>query len=422
MGKRSSMKDVLAVILGGGAGTRLYPLTKLRAKPAVPLAGHYRLIDIPISNCINSDINHIYVLTQFNSVSLHRHISQTYNFDSFSDGWVQILAAEQTPQSSSWYQGTADAFRKQIFQIRAARPSEVLILSGDHLYKMDYGRFVEFHREHEADITIAVKPVGADEAPRFGILQANGEGLIERFVEKPPADKLEGLQSLEGDKPFMASMGIYVFNTQVLIDLLQNEAGSDFGKHIIPASIERKLKVYAYPFDGYWEDIGTVRSFYDVNLALAMPNPPFDLYDATWPIYTRSRYLPGSRLMASDMTNVFLAPGCVIERASIRESVIGLRSIIKPGAHLHRVVMMGADYYESEEDKARNRTLGLPDVGIGESSVIECAILDKNVRIGKKVVIRDHTGMPDEETDSYVVRDGIVVIPKNVTIPDGTII
>ncbi len=419
---RNSMHDVLALILGGGAGTRLYPLTKLRAKPAVPLAGHYRLIDIPISNCIHSGVNHIYVLTQFNSVSLHRHITRSYHFDRFSDGWVRILAAEQTPASTSWYQGTADALRKQLYQLQVPRSKDMLILSGDHLYRMDYAEFVTFHREQEADLTIAVKPVVADEATRFGILKADPESRIQSFVEKPPADQLEGLESLPGDKPYMASMGIYVFHSKTLLDMLRQETGSDFGKHIIPAAIKQGLKVYAYPFNGYWEDIGTIRAFYEVNLAMADPHPPFDFFDAEWPIYTRARFLPGSRIIDSDLRQVFLAPGSIIDRATIRQSVIGLRSIVKPGAHLGDVVMMGADYFETEADKAENAQMGLPDIGVGKSSVIEVAILDKNVRIGHNVVIRNHTGEPDQETKSYVIRDGVVVVPKGVTIPDGTII
>ncbi len=419
---RNSMHDVLALILGGGAGTRLYPLTKLRAKPAVPLAGHYRLIDIPISNCIHSGVNHIYVLTQFNSVSLHRHITRSYHFDRFSDGWVRILAAEQTPASTSWYQGTADALRKQLYQLQVPLSRDMLILSGDHLYRMDYAEFVTFHREHEADLTIAVKPVMAEEASRFGILKADPESHIQRFVEKPPADQLEGLESLPGDKPYMASMGIYVFRSKTLLDILRQETGSDFGKHIIPAAIKQGLKVYAYPFEGYWEDIGTIRAFYEVNLAMADPHPPFDFFDAEWPIYTRARFLPGSRIIDSDLRQVFLAPGSIIDQATIRQSVIGLRSIVKPGAHLGDVVMMGADYFETEAEKAENAKMGLPDIGVGEGSVVEVAILDKNVRIGRNVVIRNHTGEPDQETKSYVIRDGVVVVPKGITIPDGTII
>ncbi|MDY0020022.1 MAG: glucose-1-phosphate adenylyltransferase [Anaerolineae bacterium] len=417
-----AMHDVLGVILGGGAGSRLYPLTKLRAKPAVPLAGHYRLIDIPISNCIHSGIDRIYVLTQFNSVSLHRHITRTYQFDNFSDGWVRILAAEQTPASTSWYQGTADALRKQLFQLQVTHTNDMVILAGDHLYRMDYSLFVGFHREHEADVTIAVKPVVAEEAPRFGILKADEVGHIHSFVEKPPMDHLEGLESLPGDKPYMGSMGIYVFKSKVMLDLLRKETGSDFGNHIIPAAIEQGLKVFAYPFDGYWEDIGTIRAYYEANLDLASPYPAFDFFDAEWPIYTRARYLPGSRIIDSDLRQVFIAPGSIIDQATIQRSVVGLRSIIRPGVHLRQVVMLGADYFENEAEKAENVKLGLPDIGVGEGSVVEAAILDKNARIGRNVVIRSHVGEPDQETASYVIRDGIVVIPKGASIPDGTVI
>ncbi|MGC9520870.1 MAG: glucose-1-phosphate adenylyltransferase [Anaerolineae bacterium] len=418
----SFMKDTLGVIMGGGAGTRLYPLTKLRAKPAVPLAGYYRLIDIPMSNCINSGINRIYVLTQYNSVSLHRHVVRTYQFDNFSGGWVRILAAEQTPASQSWYQGTADALRKQLFQLQVPEPRNIVILAGDHLYRMDYSLFVQFHASHEADITIAVQPVDADDAPRMGILKADNEGRISEWVEKPSEEKLKDLASMEGDRPYLASMGIYVFRTHTLVKILREETGSDFGKHIIPAAIEKGLRVFAYPFEDYWEDIGTMRAFYDANLALTGPEPPFDFFAPEWPIYTRARFLSGSRVLDSSIRRVVLAPGCRINNAAVADSVIGLRSIVNPGAHLHRVVMMGADYYETLAQIEENEHLGLPNFGVGQGSVIEHAILDKNVRIGKNVVIRNHEGTEDEETDTYVVRDGLVVVPKGVVIPDNTVI
>jgi len=418
----SFMKDALAVIMGGGTGSRLYPLTKLRAKPAVPLAGHYRLIDIPISNCIHSGIKRMYILTMFNSVSLHRHVARTYQFDNFSDAWVRILAAEQTPVSKSWYQGTADALRKQLFQIQVPNPRDVVILAGDHLYRMDYSEFIRFHTVNEADLTIAVKPVVAEEAPRMGILKADKEGRIVDFVEKPPADLLSGLESVEGEKPYLASMGIYVFRTKTLVEILRTETGSDFGKHIIPAAIEKGKRVFAYRFDGYWEDIGTIKAFYDVNLALTRMDPPFDLFSAEWPLYTRARYLPGSRVIDSNLMRVLLAPGCTINRATIADTVVGLRSVVSQGAHLHRVVMMGADGFESVAEKEENRRLGLPDIGVGAGSVIENAILDKNVRIGRNVVIRNHAQSEDVETDTYVVRDGIVVVPKAAVIPDNAVI
>jgi len=418
----SYMKDILAVIMGGGAGRRLYPLTKLRAKPAVPLAGYYRLIDIPMSNCINSGINRIYVLTQFNSVSLHRHVVRTYQFDSFSGGWVRILAAQQTPASQAWYQGTADALRQQLGQLQVRNPRDILILSGDHLYRMDYSLFAQFHTVHEADITVAAQPVSAQDASRMGILKADKDNRITDFVEKPPLDQLDNLDSVKGSKPYLASMGIYIFRAETLVDILNTEKGSDFGHDIIPAAITNGMRVYSYPFNGYWMDIGTVKSFYDINLALAGPNPPFDTFSAEWPIYTRPRYLPGSRVLDSSLMRVLLAPGCRLDETAIADSVIGLRSIINKGAHLHRVIMMGADKFETLVELDENKRLGLPNIGIGAGSVIEGAILDKNVRIGRNVVIRNHIGSDDSEGETYCVRDGIVVIPKGIVIPDNTII
>jgi glucose-1-phosphate adenylyltransferase len=418
----SFMKDTLGVIMGGGAGTRLYPLTKLRAKPAVPLAGYYRLIDIPMSNCINSGINGIYVLTQFNSVSLHRHIVRTYRFDTFSGGWVRILAAEQTPNNESWYQGTADALRKQLFQLQVPEPRNILILAGDHLYRMDYSLFVQFHERNQADITIAAQPVTAADAPRLGILKADSDGRITEWQEKPSAEDLPNLASGDGVKSHLASMGIYVFAANSLVETLREESGSDFGSEIIPAAIKKGLRVYAYPFEGYWEDIGTMRSFYEVNLALAGPNPPFDFFAPEWPIYTRPRFLSGSRVIDSSIRRVVLAPGCRLDNAMVADSVVGLRSIINPGAHLRKVVMMGADYYETMAQIEENRRLGLPNMGVGEGSVIENAILDKNVRVGRNVVIRNHRDSEELETENYVIKDGLVIVPKGVTIPDGTVI
>jgi len=418
----SFMKDTLGVIMGGGAGTRLYPLTKLRAKPAVPLAGYYRLIDIPMSNCINSGINGIYVLTQFNSVSLHRHIVRTYRFDTFSGGWVRILAAEQTPNNESWYQGTADALRKQLFQLQVPEPRNILILAGDHLYRMDYSLFVQYHERNQADITIAAQPVTAADAPRMGILKADSSGRITEWQEKPSAEELPNLASGNGEKSYLASMGIYVFAAKSLVETLREESGSDFGTDIIPAAIKKGLRVYAYPFEGYWEDIGTMRSFYEVNLALAGPNPPFDFFAPEWPIYTRPRFLSGSRVIDSSIRRVVLAPGCRLDSAMVADSVVGLRSIIKRGAHLRKVVMMGADYYETMAQIEENRRLGLPDMGVGEGSVIENAILDKNVRIGHNVVIRGRRDSEDLETENYVIKDGLVIVPKGVVIPDGTVI
>ena len=416
------MQDVLAVILGGGVGTRLYPLTSERAKPAVPLAGKYRLIDIPMSNCFHADIEKIAILTQFNSVSLHRHIYRTFNRDLFTRGWVQILAAEQTHRSADWYQGTADAVRKQIIEIREANCEYVLILAGDHLYRMDYKKFVQFHVDSEADVTIAVQPVETKLASGLGILKLAEDNRVETFVEKPKTEaQFEGLESWPGtEKPYMASMGIYVFSTEVLFELLNGD-GDDFGKNIIPQAIDSK-QVMGYIFDGYWEDIGTIRRFYEVNLEMARADAPFDFYNPDTPIYTRPRFLPASELHGAHMHNVLLTDGCRIEDAKIRDSTVGLRSVIGSNVTVQSCVMMGADYYETDEDKRENVRNGRPDIGIGSGSMIEGAIIDKNARIGHNVTIRSISDRPDDETESWVSRDGIIIIPKNAVIPDGTVI
>ncbi len=417
------MRDVLALILGGGQGSRLYPLTKLRAKPAVPLGGKYRLIDIPISLCINAGIPKIYVLTQFLSESLHRHIYQTYKFDVFTDGFVQILAAEETRTGMDWYQGTADAVRKQLWRLEHTRAEDVLILSGDHLYRMDYTNFVERHRERRADVTIAVQPVGPEAASRFGILKSDAEGRITSFHEKPAADELEGLESAPGkEKPYMASMGIYMFRADVLQRVLTGSETEDFGREVIPDAIEGQ-RVYAFEFDGYWEDIGTVRAFYEANLALGRPDPPFDFFNMEQPIFTHPRFLPSSITDGCDLEKAVVADGCLLHGSDIRESVVGLRSVIGPEVRVIRSVIMGADFYETPERRAENRALGRPDVGIGRGSSIEGAIIDKNARVGEDVTIRAHDPEGEMvETENYVIRDGIVVIPKNAVIPDGTVI
>ena len=418
-----AIRDVMALILGGGRGTRLYPLTKLRAKPAVPIGGKYRLIDIPISNCLNSGIHKIYALTQFLSASLHRHIYQTYKFDVFSDGFVYILAAEETPSGMEWYQGTADAVRKQLPRFAHARVKDLLILSSDHLYRMDYAEFVELHREKRADVTIAVQPVTCADAPRFGILKTDEEGRIISFHEKPRPDELDGLESIpDSDKPYLASMGVYLFRADMLRQVLVESDAEDFGKQVIPAAIE-SLRVYAFPFDGYWEDIGTIRALYEANLALTLPDPPFDFYDPNNPIYSRPRFLPSSRADGCHLERTVLAEGCLIEQSDIRESVIGLRSVIGPDARVTRTVVMGADFYETPGRKAENRRRDRPDVGIGRGSIIEGAIIDKNARIGEGVTIRPHAPGEDMvKAENYVIQDGIVVVPKNAVIPDGTII
>jgi glucose-1-phosphate adenylyltransferase len=417
------MRDVLAIILGGGRGSRLYPLTKLRAKPAVPIGGRYRLIDVPISNCLNSDIHKIYVLTQFLSASLHRHIFQTYKFDLFSGGFVDILAAEETTSGMDWYQGTADAVRKQLVHFFNTRVEDILVLSGDHLYRMDYGEFVEFHRERRADVTIAAQPVAISAASRFGILKTDEDDRTVSFHEKPQEDEIEGLECVpDSDRPCLASMGIYIFRADVLREMLEESDAEDFGKQIIPQAIESR-RVYGFLFDGYWEDIGTIRSFYEANLALTLPNPPFDFYVPQSPIYSRPRFLPPSRADGCHLDRVALAEGSTVDKADIRESVIGLRSIVRADAHLTRTVMMGADFYETHERQVENRRLGIPDVGIGRGSRIEGAIIDKNARIGESVIIRSHEDETEfVETENYTIKDGVVVIPKNAIISDGTTI
>jgi len=417
------LQDVLGIVLGGGRGTRLYPLTKLRAKPAVPIGGKYRLIDIPISNCLNSGIEKIYVLTQFLSASLHRHIYQTYKFDLFSGGFVYILAAEETASGMDWYQGTADAVRKQLSRLAHAGVEDIAILSGDHLYRMDYAEFLAFHREKRADVTIAAQPVAAEDALRYGILKMNEEGRVTSFHEKPAVKELDGLECFPGsDKPCLASMGIYIFRQDVLRQVLETSDAEDFGGQIIPSAID-SLRVYAFLFKGYWKDIGTIRAFYEANLALTQPDPPFDFYHPRRPIYTRPRFLPPSYADGCDLRRTALAEGCVIQRSAVRESVIGLRSIVGPDVRLARTVMLGADFYETPERKAENRRLGRPDVGIGRGCVIEGAIIDKNARIGENVTIHPRSADAESmEAENCVIRDGIVVIPKNAALPDGTVI
>lgn len=414
-----SMTDVLGVILGGGRGARLYPLTRDRAKPAVPILGKYRLIDIPISNCINSGIHRIAVLTQFNSVSLHRHIARTYVFDGFHRGWVQILAAEQTLGSEAWYQGTADAVRKQLLEIQSTGAEFVLILAGDHLYRMDYRELAKFHWEHQADITVAVQPVRRAEASRFGILQRTPDGRITDFVEKPkdPAVQARFVSRDDPERPFIGSMGIYLFKTRTLVNLLESTSDDDFGGEVIPKAIPIH-DVYGYDFDGYWEDIGTIRSFYETNLALTRPDPPFDLHDPQNPIYTRPRFLPGSIMDGATLHNVLIGEGCRIRRAEIHDAVIGIRSLIGDDVQIARTIMMGADFYDPLGFAPPS---GVP-LGIGDGCRIEGAILDKNVRLGPGVIIRRFPAGVETGAENWVVRDGIVVIPKNTVLPAGMVI
>ncbi len=410
-----ALDNVLAVIMGGGQGTRLYPLTKLRAKPAVPIAGKYRLIDTTLSNCINSGIYKIAVLTQFNSVSLHRHITRTFNFDTFHTGWVQILAAEQTPDSADWYQGTADAVRKQLSEIQASNVEYVLILAGDHLYRMDYGKMMDFHLKHNADLTVAVQPVLRADAPRFGLLKREKEYRISDFVEKPKDAETQAkfISRDDEDKPFLGSMGIYLFKTQVLVDLLTDYPEyDDFGGDVIPYAI-KSHGVYGFDFEGYWRDIGTIRSFYDTNLELTLPEAPFNFYSKKSPIYTHPRYLPGSTVEDSHFKNVLLSEGCRIYQADITHSVIGLRSRITSNVKIKDSIVMGADSYTT-------KGTGGVRTGIKKNCDIEGAILDKNVRLDNDVVIKPFPRGTNIDAENYIVRDGIVIIPKNTHIPAGT--
>jgi glucose-1-phosphate adenylyltransferase len=410
-----SPNDVLAVILGGGRGQRLYPLTMDRSKPAVPIAGKYRLIDIPISNCINSAIYRVFVLTQFNSVSLHRHITNTYKFDAFHTGWVEILAAEQTLQSSDWYQGTADAVRKQLGEIQATGAENVLILAGDHLYRMDYAAMLDYHAAKDADITVAVQPVAREDATRFGLLKRHHDGRILAFVEKPKEPEAQARMVSRDDpaRPFLGSMGIYVFKTRTLVELLRDHPDfDDFGSDVIPYSIGKR-PIVGFDFDGYWQDIGTVRSFYDTNLALTLPDAPFNFYDARSPIYTHSRFLPSSSICDSRLKDVMLSEGCVIDRAEITHSIIGLRSRIGAGTFIKDSIVMGADHYGPSSG-------GEPALGIGKSCHIEGAILDKNVCIGEGVILKPFPRGTDLDRGSWVVQDGIVVVPNRARIPAGT--
>jgi len=426
-----NISKVLCVIMGGGQGSRLFPLTKDRAKPAVPLAGKYRIVDIPISNCINSRFRRIYILTQFNSTSLHSHISRTYKFDQFSAGFVEILAAQQTFNNTSWYEGTADAVRKNLVHFLNHDFDYLLILSGDQLYRMDFQDVIEQHRETGADITIATLPVGRSEAGALGIMQIDDAKRITRFVEKPKdavvLDSLKISPEMNaqlaipgGRESFLASMGIYVFNRSVISELLDNPL-SDFGKHIIPHAINTH-RVFSYVYQGYWEDIGTIRNFFEANLDLVTELPRFNFFDMSAPIFSRPRYLPGSKINGAQIDHAVISDGCIINRARIANSIVGLRTIIGDGTELNRVVILGSDYYESQESVARHEKEGQPRVGIGAHCKIENAIIDKNARIGNNVTISP-AGKPENvDHERYFIRDGIVIIPKDAVIPHGTVI
>ena len=423
--------EVLCVIMGGGQGTRLFPLTKDRAKPAVPLAGKYRLVDIPISNCINSGFRRIYVLTQFNSTSLHSHISRTYKFDQFTSGFVEILAAQQTLTNTSWYEGTADAVRKNLVHFLNHDFDYLIILSGDQLYRMDFRPIIAQHVETDADITIATIPVARREAQSLGIMQIAADRRITRFVEKPkdPAvlDSLRlepkwypELEINDTRELFLASMGIYIFNREMIRALLDNPL-SDFGKHIIPQAINSR-RVYSYVFQGYWEDIGTIRSFFEANLDLVSELPRFNFFDMNSPIFSRPRFLPGSKINGAQIDHALVADGCIINHARITNTIVGLRTVVGAGTELNRVIGLGSDFYESEESVEKHEREGKPRIGIGSNCKIENAIIDKNARIGNNVVISP-AGKPENlDQELCFIRDGIVVIPKGATIPHGTVI
>jgi glucose-1-phosphate adenylyltransferase len=417
------MEDALAIILGGGRGTRLFPLTLKRSKPAVPIGGKYRLIDIPISNCLSSDLRQIFVLTQFNSESLNKHIGRTYNFDIFSTAFVTVLAAEQTEEGGNWFQGTADAVRQSLRHMRRSPVRDLVVLSGDQLYQMDYRQMLRTHRDSGADATVAVIPAAEEQTSGFGILKMDASGRIVHFDEKPPPERLSALSSElpGGGRGYLASMGIYVFRREVLEHTLSNPQLVDFGRHVIPDAVPR-ARVQAHVYRGYWEDVGTIRSYFDANLALCEPIPPFDFYDAAHPVYTHPRFLPASKIERCNVHNALISEGCIMHGAEIDRAVIGIRSRIGTAVRLRNSLLIGADFYETIADMRASEARGLPAVGIGSESVIENAIIDKNARIGRGVRIVNEAGVKEKDGDGYFIREGIVIVPKNGMVPDGTVI
>ncbi|MEJ7625797.1 MAG: glucose-1-phosphate adenylyltransferase [Ferruginibacter sp.] len=421
-------KQVLAIILGGGAGSRLYPLTASRSKPAVPIAGKYRLVDIPISNCINSNISRMFVLTQYNSASLNKHIKNTYQFSGFSTGFVDILAAEQTPDSPGWFQGTADAVRQSLKHIVNHDFDYLLILSGDQLYQMDFGAMIDNHIAHKADISVATIPVNEKEAPEFGILKSGSDTSITSFIEKPQKEMLPGWISNTGDtmlmlgRVYLASMGIYIFNKKLIFDLLQSEKkdAADFGKEIIPDAIN-KYKVVSYQYDGYWTDIGNIHSFFEANLSLTLELPPFNLFDKKM-IYSRARMLPPAKISGTKLNHAIIAEGSIIHADTITNSVIGIRSRIGHGSTITSCYIMGNDFYETLEEIAYNHIKGIPKLGIGDNCTFLNVILDKDCRIGNNVSIKGGSHLPDTDHSLFTIKDGIVVIKKGAIIEDGFVI
>lgn len=422
------MRDVLVLILGGGQGSRLFPLTHQRSKPAVPIGTKYRLIDVPISNCLHVDLRRIFVLTQFNSASLNRHIAQTYRLDVFSEGFVDILAAEQTPENQNWFQGTADAVRRAMRHFSGYDAACFLILAGDHLYRMDFREMVVAHKESGAEITIAAQPVPAAEAPQMGIFRFDRDGQIVGFEEKPNPERLAKIGSSlpDGstftrpieDKPFVASMGIYVFSREVLLDILNRHPYVDFGKEVIPAALGAH-KVRPYLYDGYWADVGTIDAFYEANVQLTRPAPPFRFYDPARPIYTRARYLPGSRFDGCRVDRSIIAEGCLLADCSVTDSIVGIRTRIGPGARVSRSVLLGADFYEDE--RATTGTRQAPP-GLGRDVLLDRVIVDKNACIGDGARLVNESGVDHADGDGYCIRSGIVVVPKGATVPPGTVV
>jgi glucose-1-phosphate adenylyltransferase len=421
--------EVLAIILGGGQGARLFPLTHHRSKPAVPIGGKYRLIDIPISNCLHGDIRRIFILTQFNSASLNRHVAQTYRMDLFSQGFVEILAAEQTPDNPNWYQGTADAVRQAARHFVRYDADYYLILAGDHLYRMDYCALVDAHIDRRADITIAAQPVTFEDASAMGIFRFDRSGQVVAFEEKPKPDRLQAIgQSIPagstfsghtGERPFVASMGVYVFSRDVLFEVLDADNATDFGKEIIPASLSR-YRVNSYLFRGYWADVGTVQSFYDANIMLTRPGAPFHFYDPRRPIYTHPRFLPGARFSDCTVRNAIVAEGCFVDRATIEQSVIGIRTSVQSGSTITRSVLLGADFYETD-DEAPART-GAPRLGIGRDVVLDRVIVDKNARVGDGARLVNEAGVEHADGDGFYVRNGVIIVPKDGIVQPGIIV
>jgi glucose-1-phosphate adenylyltransferase len=418
------MDDVLALILGGGKGTRLFPLTQQRSKPAVPIGGSYRLIDVALSNCLHANLRRVFVLTQYQSESLNTHIASTYRFDAFSSGFVEVLAAEITEERSDWFQGTADAVRQSMRHLGRERWDDLAVLSGDQIYRMSFREMLRTHREARADVTVAMKAVPAEQTSGFGIMKVDEAGRVVHFDEKPPPERLPGLESRVPGRQgpaYLASMGIYLFSRAALERALEDEAHVDFGRHVIPAMLSR-ARVQAYLYDGYWEDVGTIRSYYEANLALTDPEPPFSFYDPRCPIFTHPRFLAPTRMRSCAVRDCLVADGCFVGDAVLERSVVGVRSRVGAGATLRRTLLLGADFYETEAEVERNARAGRPPVGVGEGSVIEGAIVDKNARIGRGVRIVNEAGVNERDGDNFYIRDGVIIIPKNAVVPDGTVI